>query len=143
MRHILFVALSAVAGMAFGQDYSTPYGAWRGQTQYQARVEAALEQSAHAVTPLVLEIEAAGRVRGVSTENGCRLLGVASPGLAPYMLNLDVTLSGCQYARFNRRYQGSLTLNSQGKHASFRLSTFEIMPGRRTFTADIKATMRR
>ncbi len=135
--------LAGYSFAAFAQDFNTPYGAWRGQTQYQARVGNVMEQAAHAVVPLVLEIESGGRLRGVSSDNGCKLLGVASPGFSPTMLQLDVTLSGCQYARYNRRYTGTLTVNMPGKHAAFNLRSSEVALGVHPFTADIKATMRR
>jgi hypothetical protein len=43
-------------------DYSTPYGIWRGQAQYQASEKGQLMSEAHAVVPLVIQVE---------TQEGC------------------------------------------------------------------------
>jgi hypothetical protein len=44
-------------------DYSTPYGIWRGQAQYQASSKGQPLREAHAVIPLVMQLEKQGRVR--------------------------------------------------------------------------------
>ncbi|MDP2031227.1 MAG: hypothetical protein Q8K12_16460 [Thiobacillus sp.] len=101
-------------------DYSTPYGIWRGQAQYQASSKGQPLHEAHAVIPLVIQVEKQGRVRGASPENGCKLLGVAAPHVSPNILMLDVTLSECRYPALNRRYSGTQfsTFRHQGHDAS-------------------------
>lgn len=128
-------------------DYTTPYGGWRGQAQYQGTtVKGQTVREAHAVVPLVIEVEKPGRVRGSSPENGCKLLGVAAPYVASNMLTLDVTLSECRYPALNRRYSGTLVLYQSSNSAQLSLRSLNhmvavLIEGPANF--DIKATMRR
>jgi len=128
-------------------DYSTPYGIWRGQAQYQGTtVKGQAMREAHVVVPLVIEVEKQGKVRGASPENGCRLLGVAAPYVAPNMLTLDVTLSECRYPALNRRYSGTLALYQSSNSVQFSLRSLNpmvavLIEGPSNF--DIKATMKR
>lgn len=127
-------------------DYSTPYGIWRGQAQYQATVKGQAVREAHVVVPLIIELEQQGRVRGESPENGCKLLGVAAPYYAPNVLTLDVTLSGCRYPALNRRYSGTLALYQSSNSVQLSLQSFNmglasVVKGAAHF--DIKATMKR
>jgi hypothetical protein len=127
-------------------DYSTPYGIWRGQAQYQASSKGQLLREAHAVIPLVIQVEKQGRVRGASPENGCKLLGVAAPYYSPNVLTLDVTLSGCRYPALNRRYSGTLALYQSSNSVQLSLQSFNIglaAVGKGAAHFDIKATMRR
>lgn len=125
-------------------DYSTPYGIWRGQAQYQATSKGQPVREAHAVIPLVIQVEKQGRVRGASPENSCKLLGVAAP-LASNVLTLDVTLSECRYPALNRRYSGTLALYQSSNTVQFSLQSFNmglasVVKGPAHF--DIKSTMR-
>jgi hypothetical protein len=128
-------------------DYSTPYGIWRGQAQYQGTtVKGQPLREAHVVVPLVIEVEKQGRVRGASPENGCKLLGVAAPYVAPNMLTLDLTLSECRYPALNRRYSGTLALYQSSNSVQFSLRSLNhmvavLIEGPANF--DIKATMKR
>ncbi|MGA7950999.1 MAG: DUF4124 domain-containing protein [Thiobacillaceae bacterium] len=126
-------------------DYTTPYGIWRGQAQYQATVKGQTVSEAHVVVPLVIQVEKEGRVRGASPENGCRMLGVAAPYVTPNLLTLDVTLSDCRYPALNRRYSGTLALYRSSNSVQFYLHSFNIGLAAVGDTAhfDIKATMRR
>ena len=60
-------------------DYSSPYGEWRGQTQFQISSKGQHVAEAHSVVPMTIAIDSQGKVTGASPENGCRLLGIASP----------------------------------------------------------------
>jgi hypothetical protein len=128
-------------------DYSTPYGIWRGQAQYQGTtVKGQAMREAHVVVPLMIEVEKQGKMRGESPENGCKLLGVAAPYVAPNMLKLDVTLSECRYPALNRRYSGMLVLYQSGNSVQFSLQSLNhmvavLIEGPSNF--DIKATMKR
>lgn len=123
-------------------DYSTPYGEWRTQAQYQASDKGKPVPGSHSVVGLVIRIEPAGKLIGSSPENGCKLLGVASPYITATMLSIDVTLSGCHFNAYNRRFTGSLTLNTTMKSAALSLNAADIRLG--TYTGyDIKATTRR
>ena len=127
-------------------DYSTPYGTWRGQAQYQVAVKGQPVPEAHAVVPLVIDVEKQGRVRGISPANGCKMLGVAAPYVVPYMLTLDVTLSECRYTGLNQRYSGRLILNQANNSVQLTLQSMNsmvtvLMQG--PANNDIKATMKR
>lgn len=126
-----------------GGDYSTLNGDWRGQTQYQASANGQRVEAAHSVVPLVLSISADGKVTGISSSNGCKYLGVASPGVMPAMLNLDVSLSGCSFAGMNRRFSGSLVLNKSAHAAHLSLQAYSSLLVAPVALFDIKATLRR
>lgn len=127
-------------------NYSTPYGTWRGQAQYQVAVKGQPVREAHAVVPLVIDVEKQGRVQGDSPANGCKMLGVAAPYVAPNMLTLDVTLSECRYTGLNQRYTGTLALSQVSNSAQLSLRSMNnmvtvLMQG--PANNDIKATMKR
>jgi hypothetical protein len=133
-------------GSTFGSieiDYSTPYGEWRGQAQYQASKKGEVIPAAHAVVPMVVVVEKEGKARGVSPENGCSLLGVATPFVTPTVLQLDVTLSGCRYSALNRRYTGSLALFKADNYVHLSLQSYSMGLAKPASHYDIKATMRR
>jgi hypothetical protein len=69
--------------------------------------------------------------------------GIASPGIMPTILNLDITLSGCSYPKLNRRLTGTLALVQAQKYAQFWIYAYPVDfldPG---WAFDIKGTMRR
>lgn len=124
-------------------SYATPYGEWRGQAQFQANVGGTVQQDAHAVVPLVIAIDAQGKVIGSAPEAGCQIKGIATPGMVATMLNLDVTLSGCRYAGYNRRMGGYVSLYQAQKHAQLSLNGNHIPARQAVAIYDIKSTMRR
>jgi hypothetical protein len=65
---------------------------------------------AHTVVPLLLTFSSDGKVSGTSPDSGCKLLGLWSPGLMPRLFPLDITLNGCSYTEFNRRYSGMMLI---------------------------------
>lgn len=131
-----------VIGDAGNSAYATPNGSWRGQVQFQGTGPGGVIQEAMAVVPVTLDIEAQGKVVGSSPENGCRLMGIASPGLTPRMLNLDITLSGCRYRSFNRRFFGSLIVDQEKKVAQLSLSgVYRVFVD--TTHADLRGSLRR
>jgi len=133
-------------GKSIDLDYSTPYGIWHGQAQYQASTKGQAVPEAHVVVPLVIQVEKQGRMRGASPENGCQLLGVAAPYFSPNVLSLDVTLSECRYPALNRRYSGTLALYQSSNTVQLSLQSFNIGLAAVTKGAahfDIKATMQR
>jgi hypothetical protein len=119
-------------------------GEWRGQTQFQAAEKGQLIEEAHSVVPVVLKFTADGKVSGSGPENGCTLLGLWAPGLTPRLFQLDITLSGCQYAGFNRRYSGNLVAAFAENSAQLSLLAITApslgQPMRRY---DVGATLRR
>jgi hypothetical protein len=132
-----------VFGDAADSAYTTSTGAWRGQTQYQAKVSGGVSPEAHAVVQMSIEIDPQGKVMGASPENGCKLKGLATPGVTAAIANLDVTFSECSYKGFNRRMSGRLAVYSAKKYAQLSLSGFSIGVGKITASFDIRATMRR
>jgi len=117
------------------------YGSWSGQAQYQATARGQPLEAAHAVVNLVLTISPDGKVTGESSANDCRALGIASPE-TPQTLKLDVSLTGCLYAGFNRRYTGTFGRPPDKDYATFSLLSYGNRPGE-SVMYDIKATMRR
>jgi hypothetical protein len=134
---LAFVALDAVA-----DGYDSAHGEWRGQAQYQAIVKTASDPAAHAVIDLVVDIDPRGKVTGSSPENGCRMLGIAKPGIATNLM-LNVTLTDCKYARFNRVYNGYIAPSKARQYATFSLQAIDVTPGTGGATFNIEATMRR
>ena len=104
------------------------YGGWSGQAQYQAKINSRPIDEAHAVVDLVLIINPKGKLTGASRENDCNALGFATPGLGP-TLNLDVTLTGCRYSGFNRRFTGTFGLPPGREYAKVSLLAYEARPG--------------
>ena len=123
--------------------YTSPYGEWRGQTQYQAFIGTVSDPMAHTVTNLTVRIDPQGKVTGLSSENNCHLLGLAHPGIAPHIVTLDVTVTGCNYAGLNRTYRGSMSVFSKEKHAAFSLQALEVGYKQKGGTFNITSTMRR
>jgi hypothetical protein len=117
------------------------YGVWTGQAQYQATARSQPIEAAHAVVTLTMVVAADGKLTGESTDNGCRALGLASPQ-TPQTLKLDVTLTGCRYAGFNRRYTGTFGLPPDKGYATVSLLAYDTRPGTPAVMYDITATMR-
>jgi hypothetical protein len=132
-----------VFGDVANSAYATTTGSWRGQTQYQATVSGVVSPEAHAVVSMTIEIDPQGKVMGSSPENGCKLKGLATPGMLATIATLDVTFSGCTYTGFNRRMSGMLAIYAAKKHAQLSLSTFSVGIGKVAAYYDIRATMRR
>ncbi|WP_291984547.1 hypothetical protein [Candidatus Accumulibacter sp. ACC007] len=132
-----------VFGDAANSAYTTTTGSWRGQTQYQATVSGAVSPEAHAVVPMTIEIDPQGKVMGSSPENGCKLKGIATPGMLATTATLDVTFSGCTYTGFNRRMSGRLAIYAAKKYAQLSLAAYSMGVGKIAAKFDIRATMRR
>lgn len=141
MRHLLLLCLFA-SSAAYADDYASPYGEWRGQTQYQPFIRTTSDPAGHTVTNLTIDISLQGKVVGMSTENGCRMLGLAAPGIMPTIVTLNVTLTGCVYPGFNRTYNGHLSVFSKERYTKFSLQAIDVSSGK-AGTYNITATMRR
>lgn len=118
------------------------YGPWSGQAQYQIRHSGAQPDGAHFMAFTKLLIGEDGKVTGLSPENNCQILGLASPTHTPTMLNLDVTLSNCPAKQFNRRYYGTLLMNARSRTASLNVRSYQIGIGQLA-AAEIRATLAR
>ncbi len=132
-----------IIGDTANSAYATTTGGWRGQAQYQANAGGTVSQAAHAVVQISLEIDPQGKIVGASTENGCRLKGLAIPGVIATVSNIDVTFSGCSYAGFNRRMSGTLALYSTRQYAQLNISAISTGIGKVAELFDIQATLRR
>jgi hypothetical protein len=141
-KYFFLLISTAFSLYANAFDYSTPYGEWRGQTQYQAFIKTTSDPAAHIVTNLTILVDPSGKVTGTSTENNCKLLGLASPSVAPFILSLNITVTGCNYSGLNRTYQGQLAVFTKDKYAKFSLQAIEISSGK-SGTFNITSTMRR
>lgn len=132
-------------GMSTGDGaYNTTSGAWRGQAQFLATAGGRGVPDAHAVVPMVIDIDPQGKVRGSSPENACKIMGIASPGMMATLANLDLTFSGCRYPGFNRRMFGTLALSPANKFAQLYLSgNTGPFSGPAIAFYEIKGTMRR
>lgn len=130
-------------GDAANSAYSTTYGDWRGQTQYQATFRGQPLSEAHAVLQTMISIDSQGKILGSSPENGCQMKGIASPGIAPSILNLDITLSGCTFKKFNRRLTGSLALYPTEKRTQLWIYAHPVDLLNPGWSYEIKGTMRR
>jgi hypothetical protein len=97
------------------------------------------DPAADAVVDLVIDIDPRGKVTGASTENGCHMLGIALPGLAPHILNLNVTLHSCGYVGFNRIYRGYISVYTAKKYATLSLQAVDVSPGSGGATFNIEA----
>lgn len=136
------IPIFLLSTMAQAQGDTSPYGEWRGHTEYQAFIRTISDPAGHIVTNLTINVEPERKVVGTSTENGCRLLGLAAPGSVPTIVTLNVTLTGCTYAGFNRTYTGLLSVFSKEKYAKFSLQAIDVSSGK-AGTYNINATMRR
>ena len=138
---IPFLFVSPCTGAA--GDYSSPYGEWRGQAQFHARVGKTDDSKAQSVTEFVISIDPQGKLVGSSAGNGCQALGLATPSGPKTVINLDITFSGCSYAGYNRRFSGNLFLYPRNSYASLRLRSYIANSGDTTASYDIRATLKR
>jgi hypothetical protein len=143
LLNALVLTASASIQAAAQSVSERPYGAWRGQVQFQASVAGKVDQTAHTVVNLSLAIDPQGKIIGSSPENSCRVLGVASPGLGPTLLSLDVTFSGCAYAGYNRRFAGSLAYHAKDGYAALSLTAAQFGIGKVAASFDIQGPLRR
>jgi len=140
MKYIIIICLLISASSLHANEINLN-GTWTGQAQFQATIGTEVVQSAHSVNTFMLKIEPHGKVTGASKENGCKLLGVAAPGIAPYMLKLDVTISECSYKDYNYRYSGRLVFYENRGDADFMVQFNKIISGKPPEKAEIKATL--
>jgi hypothetical protein len=124
-------------------DYASPYGEWRGQAQFHARIGSDFDPKAHSVSDLSIAIDSQGKVTGTSAGTGCRALGLAAPTGPKTAFNLDVTFSGCTYPGYNRRYSGNLFLYPKDSYASLRLRSYTANTGPKSVSYDVRATLKR
>lgn len=132
-----------VIGDSANSAYSTSNGDWRGQMQYQATFQGQPLSEAHAVVQTTVSIDPQGKIIGLSPENGCKMKGIARPGMAPIILSLDITLTGCTFNKLNRRLFGTLALYPAEKRAQFWIYAHPVDLFNPGWSYDIKGTMRR
>lgn len=139
---LAFALVSPAVGAA--SDYTTPYGEWRGQAQFHARVGSDYDSKAHSVTDFAITIDPQGKLTGTSAGTGCRALGLAAPSGPKTVFNLDVTLTGCTYPGYNRRFSGNLFLYPKDSYASLRLRSYISNSGSKSSVSyDVRATLKR
>ena len=141
---VLSAASPASAATGASGDYATPYGEWRGQAQFHARVGPEFDPKAHSVAGLSLTIYPQGKIVGTIRDTGCQALGLASPSGPTTVYNLDVTFTGCAYPGYNRRFSGNLFLYPKDNYASLRLRSFIANnAGSKVVSYDVRATLKR
>lgn len=119
------IALLALFSLNSYADAPTPNGLWHGMTQFMfTPYQAPAEQ---AVANLVLDLGADFKVAGISQELGCKVLGIASPGIAKHILKLDLTFSGCRNSHYNQRVQGHIAGRDDGA-ATLSLQWISVTP---------------
>lgn len=136
----LLLLLSIFHAESAAQSSPEPdlHGNWRGYAQFRA-IEGDNAPVPHSPVAFSLSIDKAGKVTGSTLDNGCTLAGIALRDRAPATLYLDVTLSGCLYAGFNRRFSGSFAAHRE-RNAQLNLRPFTPTPAAHF---DIRAMMRR
>lgn len=132
-----------IIGDSANSAYSSGYGDWRGQVQYQAIFKGQPVSDAHAVVQTTISIDPQGKIIGSSSENGCKMKGIASPGIGGTILNLDITLTGCTFTKLNRRLTGTLALYPAEKRTQFWIYAHPVDLLNPGWSYDIKGTMRR
>ncbi len=95
------------------------------------------------VTVTILFFAASAHAQYRCVENGCKIKGLATPGVMASISNVDVTFSGCTYTSFNRRMLGTLALYPAQKYAQFGLNAISVGFGKVAESFDIRATLRR
>ena len=113
--------LDSAAAPAGASEYATTRGDWRGPVQFELSVGGIRDGAAHQVVPLVIEIGQDGQVIGTAAEAACKLSGLATQFVTPYMASIDVSLKGCRDERFNVRYSGRLNSSATAKEATLSL----------------------
>jgi len=81
---------------------------WQGQAEYFANTAQGPIGAAHAVVPLVIQIDSGGKITGESTENGCQILGLVTTGSSTMNFRVRASLTHCRPPLLNRRYQGQI-----------------------------------
>jgi len=85
-------------------DYRTFRRAWRGPSQFELNLNGIRDGDAHVIAPMVIEIRPDGEVVGQASSSGCKLSGLATQHIAPYIAALDLSLKRCADARFDTGY---------------------------------------
>lgn len=107
------------------------YGIWQGQVEFQVYLNGNTVPESHSVVDTVLNIDPRGKIVGQSKENGCRILGLATPGPgnSKVILNISLNLAGCHYQGLNERFSGLFTVSPKDGYAVMNLSGNRIKLG--------------
>ena len=124
--------------------YSTARGTWRGPMQLHIVEGTTRDLGAHRVAPMVIALEADGKVQGVIPELGCKLSGLTSTFASAASATVDVTLTGCDDRRLNTRMRGQLFAHAGAREAKLNLtSTGSILPHVAMTRVTVQAVLRR
>jgi hypothetical protein len=97
------------------------YGIWQGQVEFHVSSGGNMVPESHSVVDTVLNIDENGKIIGQSKENGCRILGIATPGPSKAILNISINLTDCRYQGLNERYSGLFTVYQKDGYAIMNL----------------------
>lgn len=100
------------------------------------------DETAKAYVEIYMTIDKLGNVTGRTTSNHCQINGLATPWVFPTALDIQINLTGCKHAGFNRRFNGKLLYRPQKRNANMDLSamTIDSLTGRWS-SYDIKANV--
>ena len=107
-------------------DYATARGSWRGPVQFQISVGGVRDSAAEVVTPMVIEIRPTGEVVGVIPAAGCKISGLSTTMIAPYIADLNVSMQSCSDPRFNLRFSGRLSAFAPSKETKLNLTALAL-----------------
>ena len=125
------------------QTAPDPFGSWQGQVQWYATVGAKPDTAGHSVGRIALTVDPAGNVTITASDLGCTGLGIFSPGPMPVIKKLDVTLKGCSYDGYNRRFSGTLLLQEQGRQLQVQLRAQNLDARRTSAFYEVKGQLSR
>jgi len=135
------LSVSALTVSSDAQEGSTPSGEWRGQVQWYATVDAKPDTAGHSVGSLVLAIDPRGKVVISSSDMRCTGLGLFSTGPMPAIKTIDITLKGCMYEGYNRRFGGTLLLQDNSRTIKLQLQASNIRIGSKTAFCEVKGLL--
>ncbi|CAN5863966.1 hypothetical protein BH11PSE13_BH11PSE13_13230 [soil metagenome] len=108
--------------IALAEEIPDYHGRWQGPFLMAAGAAAGSGSRPSQVHQGVIDIATDGSVRGSVSDAGCTLAGSSSAYVSSANAALELTLAGCNDARFNGRYSGKLIGNPLLGYASLRLS---------------------
>ena len=137
IRQMLFVLiLSSLSMTVYGHSIRFA-GIWEGDAQYQLVQDNGDVTDTHAVPLFVFHVGPHGEIAGDSEQNGCRFSGAATPDGTQPSMTIQITLSGCNIAAYNGRYDGQFVYDMDVKNANVILR----MAAGSTETGEIRATV--
>jgi len=118
-------------------------GSWSGQAEYILKVGGEEFSPAHVVVSLSIRVDKNGKVVGSSPANGCKLLGLAQPGVSETVANVGFSLTSCNVPALNQRYQGTLAYYKTNKTMILSGGGSKVFPGKKPLSFSLRANLTR